>query len=312
MPALLKIEEIRKDFTTGGRVVRALDGVSLEAGAGEGFGIVGESGCGKSTLARCAVCLLKPTSGHVWFDGMELSSMPPGELRRRRREFQIIFQDPSGSLDPRMTVRRIVLEPMEAHRLGTPRERGERLRALLEEVGLEPAVEERFPSDLSGGEQQRVAVARALALEPRLLVADEPVSALDVSVQAQLLNLLDDIRRRRGLTLLLISHDLPVVRYACGRVLVMYLGRVVEERRTEDLFRDPLHPYSRLLLDSIPSLGSTPSPDAASGTAAAEKSAPAGCAFYPRCPRALRRCALAVPPLQPRGNGDKVACFLYT
>ncbi len=307
---LLKIDALRRDFLVGGRVVRAVDGVSLEVPAGAALGVVGESGCGKSTLARCAVRLLEPTSGHVSFDGTDLGTLTREELRRRRREFQIIFQDPFGSLDPRMPVRRILLEPFEAHRIASGPEREARLPSLLREVGLEPTLLERYPADLSGGEQQRVAIARALALQPRLLIADEPVSALDASVQALVLNLLDDIRRRLGVTLILISHDLAAVRYACERIIVMYLGRVVEERKAEELFRDPLHPYSRLLLDSLPGrrAGLPPPAPVPDGPAPP----PAGCLFRPRCPRALPICSSAPPPLQARGDGDKVACFLYT
>jgi oligopeptide transport system ATP-binding protein len=292
-------------------VVRALDGVSLELASGEALGIVGESGCGKSTLARCAVQLLRPTSGRVWFDGVDMSTLAPGELRRRRREFQIIFQDPFGALDPRMTVRRILLEPFEAHALGTPNEREQKIRALLVEVGLEPGIEQRFPADLSGGEQQRIAIARALALEPRMIIADEPVSALDVSVQAQILNLLDGVRYRFGLALILISHDLLVVRYACSRIAVMYMGRIVEERRTEELFAEPLHPYTRLLLDSMPSRHvRTTSKDEPAGVQV--RPGPHSCAFYSRCAQRMTGCASSSPALVSRGDGTRVACFLYT
>ena len=210
-----------------------------------------------------------------------------------------------------MTVSRILLEPFEAHALGTRTEREEKLRALLVEVGLEHGIEQRFPGDLSGGEQQRIAIARALALGPRLVIADEPVSALDVSVQAQILNLLDRVRNRLGLALILISHDLLVVRYACSRVAVMYMGRIVEERRTEELFAGPLHPYTRLLLDSMPSRQvRTTSEDEPAGIPA--QPGPRGCAFYSRCAQRMPRCASTSPALASRGGGTRVACFLYT
>jgi oligopeptide transport system ATP-binding protein len=313
MPPLLRIENLVKTFSAGRRTLRAVDGVSLELAAGESLGIVGESGCGKSTLARCAVRLLVPTGGTVVFDGVDLATLKPEALRRKRREFQIVFQDPFGSLDPRMTVRRTLLEPLEAHALHTHPARQERVAALLASVGLDAAFASRFPRDLSGGERQRVAIARALALEPRLIIADEPVSALDTSVQAQILNLIDGIRQRFGLSLILISHDLSVVRYTCSRVAVMYLGRVVEERGSEDLFLKPLHPYTRLLLDSVPRWhgdtqpGVQPQQEKAPGSVG-----PGGCAFFPRCPNRMPRCASASPELSGERDSGKVACFLYT
>lgn len=318
MTPILKLQQVSLRFRSGGigraKTVRAVDEVDLELGAGETLGLVGESGCGKSTLARCALRLLEPTSGSVYFDGVDLSLLPASELRSKRREFQIIFQDPFGALDPRMRIRQILEEPFEVHGLGTRRERSAWIADLLDSVALDPSLADRLPVALSGGQQQRVAIARALALKPRLLIADEPVSALDASVQAQILNLLADLQRRLGLALILISHSLPVVHYLCERVAVMYLGRIVEESGAEAFFREPKHPYSRALMASMPTMdlslpkaklslpGEPPSP----------VDPPPGCAFHPRCPQAWDRCQLQVPQLEVVEEKNKAACFLYT
>jgi peptide/nickel transport system ATP-binding protein len=317
MAPILEVRGLQKSFGTGllqkDRNVRALAGVDLTVEQGDTLGLVGESSCGKTTLARCALLLLTPDSGSVFFDGCDLLRLSPAELRLRRREFQMVFQDPFGSLDPRMTVREILAEPFEVHRRSEGHSREERALELLVGVALDRSLLGRHPGELSGGQQQRIAIARTLALKPRLLFADEPVSALDASVRAQILNLLGDLRGSLGLTLILISHSLPAVQYLCTRVAVMYLGRIVEETPAADFFRGPMHPYSQALLESVPILdpeqgrkkpvlaGDVPSPAAP----------PPGCPFHPRCPKAFARCTEERPALRSSQAG-KVACFLYT
>jgi ABC-type oligopeptide transport system ATPase subunit len=258
MAPLLKVKVLRKDFFVPGRkhgsLFRAVDGVDLEIDAGETFALVGESGCGKTTLARCVLRLLEPSSGSIEFDGTDLHSLSPAALRRKRREFQMVFQDPLASLDPLMTVKEILLEPFQAQEMGTSRERAVWVEELLELAGLDPTLASRRPALLSGGQQQRVGIARALALKPRLLVADEPVSALDASVQVKILNLLADLQKRYQLTLFLISHSLPVVRYLATRLAVMRAGRIVEESPADSFFAGPNDPYSQALLGSTPVL----------------------------------------------------------
>jgi oligopeptide/dipeptide ABC transporter ATP-binding protein len=258
--------------------------------------------------------LLEPTAGAVYFDGCNLLSLSPSRLRRKRREFQIVFQEPYASFDPRMTIRQILTEPYVAHGLGTPAERDSRVLELIDSVALDRAFLDRQPGSLSGGQQQRVAIARALALNPRLLLADEPVSALDASVQAQILNLLADLQKRLSLTIILISHELPVVHYLCTRVAVMYFGRVVEEAPTELFFRQAKHPYSRALLANIPridlSKGKGKRP--LTGEIPSPTNPPAGCSFHPRCPEVHERCRREVPELENCDRENRVACFLYT
>jgi oligopeptide/dipeptide ABC transporter ATP-binding protein len=313
MQPLLSLRSLSRSFRRNGREIRAVDGVDLEVFPGEAVGLIGESGCGKSTLARCAVSLILPTSGSVWFDGENLAAMSASRLRLKRREFQMIFQDPFLSLDPRMSVGSILEEPFAAHGIGTRAERHRSIDGLLEAVALDRSVLGRHPAEISGGQQQRVAIARALALKPRLIVADEPVSALDASVQAQMLNLLAEVRKRYGLTLILISHSLPVVHYLCDRVAVMYLGRLVEENPAEDFFRAPLHPYGELLLQSMPVLDpAARTRNEVRGDIPSILNPPPGCAFHPRCGRALPGCASAVPKLLQLKNNAKAACFLYT
>ena len=318
MIPLLRIRGLSKEFKAGalegGRRVRVLHQVDLDVYPRETLGLVGESGCGKTTLARCALRLIEPTSGGIEFDGMDLRALSRAALRAKRREFQMVFQDPFASLNPRMTVAEIVSEPFRAHGLGTRRDREQWVRELLEAVALDASMMRRAPALLSGGQQQRVAIARALALKPRLLVADEPVSALDASVQAQILNLLADLQRRFGLTLILISHALPVVHYLSTRVAVMYLGRVVEEAPSAPFFSEPRHPYSRMLLKSMPVLElQAPALKArAAGEIPSPSSPPPGCAFHPRCPEVMARCREQVPALTPCDKESKIACFLYT
>ena len=296
--------------------VRALDGVDLKVARGECLALVGESGSGKTTLGRCALRLLEPTAGRVLFAGEDLLALPAGALRARRRRFQMVFQDPYGSLDPRQRVESIVAEPLAIHTDLGRAGRRERARELLAMVGLGGELARRFPHELSGGQRQRVGIARALAPAPELLVADEPVSSLDVSVRGQVLSLLAGLRERLGLALLLISHDLAAVERLADRVAVMYLGRVVETGPTRELMTRPLHPYTVSLLSAVPVAdprrrrrrivlaGEPPSPLAP----------PSGCPFHPRCPIARPRCAAERPPLAPAPGADgewerAVACF---
>jgi oligopeptide transport system ATP-binding protein len=260
---LLTVRNLVKEFTRGGgwsgrsAVVRAVDSVSFTVEPGETFGLVGESGSGKTTTGRCILRLVEPTSGEVWFKDRDLLALPAEELRRARRDMQVVFQDPYSSLNPRMRARTIVEEPLVIHRLGTRAERSDRVAELFRLVGLDPAHLDRYPHEFSGGQRQRIGLARALALNPSFVVADEPVSALDVSVQAQVVNLLMDLQERLRLTYLFIAHDLRLVEHICNRVAVMYRGRVVEMADTASLFRSPAHPYTRALLSAIP----VPDPD---------------------------------------------------
>jgi ABC-type oligopeptide transport system ATPase subunit len=254
---LLEVRDLRKRFVRRSGLFRkaavwAVDGVSFDIAEGETFGLVGESGCGKTTTGRSILRLIEPTSGQVYFRGTDLLGLGRGDLRRARRHMQVIFQDPYGSLNPRMRAGAIVEEPLRIHRLGRAAERRTRVEALFEMVGLDPRWRDRYPHEFSGGQRQRIGLARALALEPSFIVADEPVSALDVSVQAQVVNLLVDLQDRLRLTYLFVAHDLRLVERICPRVAVMYRGRIVEEGRTEEIFRSPAHPYTRALLSAIP------------------------------------------------------------
>ena len=317
MAPILDVRGLKKCFRAGifqrDPAITALAGVDLTIEAGDTLGLVGESGCGKTTLARSVLRLLEPDAGSIFFDGCDLLRLSPKELRARRREFQMIFQDAFASLDPRMTVRQIMAEPFEIHGLLDRSGRERRTLELLESVGLDGGLLPRRPAELSGGQQQRVAVARALALQPRLLVADEPVSALDASVQAQVLNLLAELRTPFGLTLILISHSLPMIRYLCTRVSVMYLGRIVEEAPADEFFRAPRHPYSQALLESTPAMGQDGGRQKTilPGDVPSPISPPPGCPFHPRCARAKTECRVELPRLKSREN-SKVACFLYT
>lgn len=322
MTALLEVKSLKKYFPvrTGlfQRVtahVKAVDGVSFRINRGETLGLVGESGCGKSTTGRVILRLLSATAGEVAFEGRDLLALKGEELRRSRGRFQMIFQDPFASLDPRMTVAQIVGEPLAAHEEGASRkERLSKVAAILEEVGLGTDVLHRYAFEFSGGQRQRVGIARALVLNPSLVVADEAVSALDVSIQAQVINLLAELRRKRRLTYLFIAHDLSVVKHISDRVAVMYLGRLAETAPTEDLFFRPLHPYTEALLSAapVPEPGKKRGRIILKGDVPSPLNPPTGCAFHPRCPRAMERCAREVPNLTEQGKDREVACHLYS
>ena len=294
--------------------VQAVNGVTLDVAARETLGLVGESGCGKTTLGRSILRLVDRTSGEVRFDGQDLFALDPAALRRMRRRMQIVFQDPDGSLDPRQSIGRAVREGLEVHRLARGAEADRRVGALLEEVGLPAGTAARFPHEFSGGQRQRAAIARALAVEPEFLVCDEPVSALDVSVQAQVLNLLADLQARRGLSYLFISHDLAVVRHIAPRVAVMYLGRIVEQGPTDRIYRRPLHPYTQALLTAVP----VPDPGKGrqrivlAGDPPSPVHPPSGCPFHPRCqhPGKDDTCRTLRPELRALDAGHVVACHL--
>jgi oligopeptide/dipeptide ABC transporter ATP-binding protein len=293
--------------------VYAVDGVSFELAMGETIGLVGESGCGKTTTGLAVLKLIEPTSGRVTFQGTEMSQLKSAQMRALKREMQIIFQDPFSSLNPRMTVNQIISDPMAIHGVYPGRERIDRVAYLLEKVGLTPEQGRRYPHEFSGGQRQRIGIARALALNPKLIIGDEPVSALDVSIQAQIINLLIDLQGEFNLSYIIIAHDLAVVEYICDRIAVMYLGKVVETASYKSLYADPKHPYTQALLSAIP----VPDPAGKKqrmilkGDVPSPIDPPPGCHFHPRCPRRMAHCDQAEPQLKDMGNGHQVACFLY-
>jgi len=317
-PPLLRVRNLAKRFPIPAGLlsrvreqVHAVDGVSLDIAPGETLGLVGESGCGKSTTGRCILRLIEPSAGEIWFNGRNVTQLDRRAQRALTRDMQIIFQDPFASLDPRMTVGRIIGEALVIHRLArTARERQDRVVQLLETVGLHPDHLRRFPHEFSGGQRQRIGIARALAVNPRLIICDEPVSALDVSIQAQVINLLEDLQQQLGLTYLFIAHDLSVVEHISQRVAVMYLGRIVEIAPSRALYTAPRHPYTEALLSAVP----IPDPTVQRrrivlrGDVPNPIHPPAGCHFHPRCPRAEARCRTEAPVLQQAGAGHQVAC----
>ncbi|MCY3897799.1 MAG: dipeptide ABC transporter ATP-binding protein [Caldilineaceae bacterium] len=296
--------------------IKAVDGITFDLMRGETLGLVGESGCGKSTTGRAILQLYEPTAGEVVFEGQDLTEINSGELRRMRRRMQMIFQDPYASLNPRMTVGSIVGEPLEVHKIGgSRREQQQRVQELLEIVGLNPYFINRYPHEFSGGQRQRIGVARALAVNPSFIVCDEPISALDVSIQAQVINLLEDLQSEMGLTYLFIAHDLSVVRHISDRIAVMYLGKIVELADREVLYENPLHPYTQALLSAVP----IPDPQVEKkrqriileGDVPSPAEPPTGCNFNTRCPQVMDICRQYEPSFADVGDGHRVACFLY-
>ena len=321
MSELLRVEGLVKYFAVEqgllasrlGKKVHAVDGVSFSVRSGETLGLVGESGCGKSTAGRCIIRLLEPTAGSITFDGIDVRALKGKGLQAFRRDVQFIFQDPYASLNPRMTIGEIVTEPLVVHGIGTKEERRDRAKELLDVVGLNPEHINRYPHEFSGGQRQRIGIARALALNPRLIICDEPVSALDVSIQAQVINLLDDLQDKFGLTYMFIAHDLSVVRHISDRVAVMYLGKIVETGGWKGLYDEPHHPYTHSLLSAVP----VPDPDKQrqreriilKGDVPSPIDPPTGCRFHTRCPIAqFPRCSEAEPELRTIGPDHEVAC----
>jgi oligopeptide/dipeptide ABC transporter ATP-binding protein len=318
--SLIEARAVSKHFVAGARmfssnraVVRAVDGIDLEISPGETVGIVGESGSGKSTLGRLLLRLLEPTTGTVLFEGQDLSTLRGAELRRLRRRMQIIFQDPYASLNPRMRIGRAIGEGLVVHGLAPRAEIKDRVLALMQRVGLSTDAYDRYPHEFSGGQRQRIGIARAIALDPKFIVADEPVSALDVSIQAQIINLLLSLREEQGIAFAFISHDLRVVEHVSDRVAVMYLGRVVEIARARDLYATPLHPYTKALLSAVPRIGRHAEGDkrtVLTGDVPSPIAPPPGCPFHPRCPVAEARCKSEVPLLTEKAAGHSAACHL--
>lgn len=310
---LLRVNELVKYFPIEGsdNVVKAVDGVSFELKRGETLGLVGESGCGKSTVGRSILRLIEPTSGSIEYNGKDIVGLSFARMQEMRREMQMIFQDPYASLNPRLSVRSIIAEPLRIHNVGSRADQNNKVEDLLAKVGLDPRYADRYPHEFSGGQRQRIGIARALALEPKLIICDEPVSALDVSVQAQVVNLLQDLQDEFGLTYLFISHGLAVVEHISDRIAVMYLGKIVEVSEARELYERPLHPYTQALLSAIP----VPDPSRKrkriilEGDVPTPVSPPSGCRFRTRCPYAVDQCSTVVPELKEHSPGHFAACI---
>ncbi|MFE7061395.1 ABC transporter ATP-binding protein [Sutcliffiella sp. NPDC057660] len=311
--ALVEIKKLQKYFSISGGTVKAVDGVDLTIHQGETVGLVGESGCGKSTIGKTAIRLLEATAGEVLFEGKNIFSLSPREMKALRKEVQIIFQDPYASLNPRMTIEAIIGEPLDIHQTLKGKARKDRIKELLRLVGLNEDHMQRFPHEFSGGQRQRIGIARALALQPKFIVCDEPISALDVSIQAQVVNLLKELQDRFNLTYLFIAHDLSMVRYISDRILVMYLGQMVELADSDELCKEPLHPYTQALLSAVP----TPVPNGRrerivlAGDVPSPMNPPSGCVFHTRCPQAMETCRVEKPKWQEVKPEHFVACHLY-
>ncbi|MFA1710795.1 ABC transporter ATP-binding protein [Peribacillus frigoritolerans] len=310
---LVEIKNLKKHFPIGSQSLKAVDGLDLKIYPGETVGLVGESGCGKSTAGRTITRLYEPTDGEVLFQGKNIFDYKPGEMSHIRREIQMIFQDPYASLNPRMKVEELIGEPLAIHGISKGKERRKRVEDLLKLVGLSPEHITRFPHEFSGGQRQRIGIARALALNPKFIVCDEPISALDVSIQAQVVNLLKELQKEMGLTYLFIAHDLSMVKYISDRILVMYLGRMMELADSDSLTKDPLHPYTQALLSAVPIPDPTIKREriVLKGDVPSPINPPSGCVFRTRCPKAMEICSSAVPEWKEQKPGHFVACHLY-
>ncbi|MEH7009310.1 dipeptide ABC transporter ATP-binding protein [Neobacillus niacini] len=317
---ILEVENVKKYFPIKKGVfskqvgaVKAVDDVSFKLRKGETLGIVGESGCGKSTMARLIIRLLDVTEGLIKLDGKELTSLPKDELRATRRDIQMVFQDPFASLNPRWTVERTLLEPMRVYNIGTKSERKEKVADLLNKVGLDPSYAKRHPHEFSGGQRQRIGIARALVLNPKVIIADEPVSALDISVQAQVINLMQDLQEQYNLTYMFITHDLSVCEHISDRVAVMYLGKIVELASKDQLFYNPRHPYTLALISAAPEVNAVQKKEriVLKGDVPSPANPPKGCAFHTRCPNCMDICKVETPTLNEKEPGQFVACHLF-